>query len=183
MTTNIKLLIWNEPDLVNVFWGRSAYRPRPFESSLNINPLPIAMVQYLTMWSHAVNFLRYALVPECDPLSHPFPQGRTSRVSPSRAQALPARRRAQIPGGRASSRTSKRTARRRTYTPGTTKAACVLLPPASPGPALTGAAEHGHHKRSANEPARHGGVAQHVRPRHWRVWCVLRFGCAFTWGQ
>ncbi|KAJ7677195.1 glycoside hydrolase family 39 protein [Mycena rosella] len=39
MTTNIKLLIWNEPDLVNVFWGGS-------------------MAQYLAMWSHAVTFLR-----------------------------------------------------------------------------------------------------------------------------
>ncbi|KAJ7176209.1 glycoside hydrolase family 39 protein [Mycena crocata] len=39
MTTNIKLLIWNEPDLGTVFWGGS-------------------MAQYLAMWTHAVRFLR-----------------------------------------------------------------------------------------------------------------------------
>ncbi|KAJ7148068.1 glycoside hydrolase family 39 protein [Mycena crocata] len=39
MTANIKLLIWNEPDLPNAFWGGS-------------------MAQYLAMWSHAVTFLR-----------------------------------------------------------------------------------------------------------------------------
>ncbi|KAJ7512235.1 glycoside hydrolase superfamily [Mycena galericulata] len=39
MTTNIKLLIWNEPDLPGVFWGGT-------------------MAQYLAMWSYAVTFLR-----------------------------------------------------------------------------------------------------------------------------
>ncbi|KAJ6616723.1 glycoside hydrolase family 39 protein [Mycena sp. CBHHK59/15] len=49
INSNIKILIWNEPDLT-IFWNRT-------------------MAQYLAMWSHAVNFLRtnFAGIPIAGP--------------------------------------------------------------------------------------------------------------------
>lgn len=54
MTTSIKLLIWNEPDL-SAFWTRGMHIWGFFRLLLIVI---LGVSQYLSMWSHTVKFLR-----------------------------------------------------------------------------------------------------------------------------
>lgn len=58
MTTSIKLLIWNEPDLASLFWAPGEPVDQGAVSLDRVLKPSKGLSRYLDMWSHTVKFLR-----------------------------------------------------------------------------------------------------------------------------